>query len=262
MSTQRPAWRGEEYAGQAAHHRSFDDWFLDAHPPGPADRIVDAGCGTGEFTARLAGIAADGEVIGVDADPSMLATARRRVAANLEFREGTLQALDRVCPRSWADLVVSRAVFHWLPLEDYPRSYAAVREVLRPGGWLHAESGGAGNVRRVVEVLGTIAADLGLGPPAVTFPDAGVVLDLLEDAGFEVPASGVTTVAQRRPFGREGVAGFLRTQAVVAFLAGASDEVRDEFLARTMERVDAFRHPDGSYDVTFVRLHVRCRRPD
>ena len=72
-------WDGEQY------QRRFDDLAASGvHMHGEADlvaslgprRVLDAGCGTGRVAAELArrGIA----VVGVDGDPSMIATARRR----------------------------------------------------------------------------------------------------------------------------------------------------------------------------------------
>lgn len=255
-------WSGNRYAEESGHHRSFDDWFLDVHAPGPDDRIVDAGCGSGEFTASLAALAPGGQVIGVDPDPSMLEAARRHEAHNLEFRRARLQELDRVCDASWADLVVSRAVFHWLSLADYLPSYRALWRVLRPGGWFHAESGGAGNVRQVAEVLDEVADDLGISPGGVSFPQPGFALELLEQAGFDVPPGGVTTVAQRRSFDRERFLGFVRTQAAMAHGIGGTDELLEPFMSGVIDRLDRLRRHDGSFDQTFVRLHVLCRRPE
>jgi ubiquinone/menaquinone biosynthesis C-methylase UbiE len=256
-----PGWAGDEYAEESSHHRRFDDWFLDHHTPRPHDRVVDAGCGSGEFTARLASLTPDGHVIGVEPDASMLETADRHVRDNLEFRRGRVQELDDVCEASWADVVVSRSVFHWLSLADYLPSYEAVRRVLRPGGWFHAESGGAGNVSRLARVLDEVATGLGLAPATVSFPDAGSVLELLEQAGFEVPRSGVTTVAQRRSFDRQELTGFLRTQAALAYGLGAGSDLPTRFLAEASEHLEDLQRHDGSYDQTFVRLHVLCRRP-
>lgn len=260
-ASSQAAWEGASYAAESGHHRSFDDWFLAAHPPGQGDRIVDAGCGSGEFTARLAELAPEGHVVGVDRDPSMLEVAARHASDDLEFRQASLQDLDQVCPASWADLVVSRAVFHWIALSEYRGCYEAVWRVLRPGGWFHAESGGAGNVRHVGELLDDVAAGFGLGPTTVTFPDAGVAFELLEQAGFEVPPSGVTTVAQRRAFTFERLLGFIRTQATVALGLDPNDERFEPFVATARDRIEELRRHDGSYDQTFVRLHVRARRP-
>jgi SAM-dependent methyltransferase len=255
------AWAGEDYATASGHHRTFDDWFLDAHPPRSDDDIVDAGCGSGEFTARLADLAPEGSVVGVEPDRSMLAAACHHVADNLEFRQGRLQDLDHVCAPASADLVVSRSVFHWIGLDDYLRCYRAIRSVLRPGGWFHAESGGAGNVARVGGVLDEVAVSLGFEPNEVTFPDAGAALELLEQAGFEIPESGVTTVAQRRVFDHGQLLGFVRTQAAVAYGLAPGSDALERFVAGVDDRRANLERHDGSYDITFVRLHVRCRRP-
>lgn len=255
-------WEGGAYAPQAGHHRAFDDWFLNRHPPRADAEVVDAGCGTGEFTARVAEMVPHGRVTGVDQDASMLATAREHTAENLAFRQGTLQALDRVCEPASADLVVSRAVFHWIPLTDYLDCYRAILRVLKPGGWLHAESGGTGNAARVGEVLDAVAAGHGLGPAQPTFPDAGTALELVEQAGFDVPEEGVITVAQRRAFDRDRLRGFLHTQASLPYVSHADEGVREAFLQQVDDRLDEFRRHDGSYDQTFVRLVVRCRRPE
>ncbi|MFH8370491.1 class I SAM-dependent DNA methyltransferase [Streptomyces sp. NPDC018031] len=76
----RIAATGEDVHGEAALVRSF----------GPAT-VLDAGCGTGRVAIELArhGIA----VVGVDADESMLATARRR-APDIRWYHRDLVGLD------------------------------------------------------------------------------------------------------------------------------------------------------------------------
>ena len=44
----------------------MDEWFLARHRPRPSDVVVDLGCGSGEFSARLATLVPEGRVIGVD----------------------------------------------------------------------------------------------------------------------------------------------------------------------------------------------------
>jgi len=256
----RGSWQGDSYAPAAQHHRVADEWFLARHPPAPSDTIVDAGCGTGEFTARLAALVPDGRVIGVEPDPSMLQQAEAKAGRNLEFRAGRLQDLDAVCDEGSADLVVSRAVFHFIPVVEYSRCYDAIARVLKPDGWLHAESGGPGNLLHVTQLLDEIAAGHGLGPAAVEFPDAGTVLELLEQAGFDVPDGGVATVAQRRVFDRDTLRSFLCTQASMAYASNASALEFDAFRDDVDERVDELRRHDGSYDQTFVRLDVLCQK--
>lgn len=253
-------WSGEEYARHSDHHRAADDWFLARHRPSRSDVVVDLGCGSGEFSARLASSVPDGRVIGVDQDASMLQSAERHAAANLEFRQSSADRVDEVLPHASADLVVSRAMLHWLPVDRYLRTFEAVRNVLRPGGVFHSESGGAGNVAGVTALLDTVSTEHGL-PLLDPFPDPGRVLEILELSGLETEEEGVRTVAQRRRFSRDELVAMLRTQASVALTrhaaAGEAGPLTDEVVAR----VDQLRRHDGTYDQTFVRLEILARRP-
>lgn len=105
----------------------------------PGERVVDCGSGAGAdalIAARL--VAPNGEVIGVDMTPEMLATARRNAAAaglsNVEFREGLLEALP--VETGWADVVISNGVLNLVP--DKAAALAEMHRVLRPGGRLLA----------------------------------------------------------------------------------------------------------------------------
>jgi SAM-dependent methyltransferase len=253
-------WHGGDYARHSGHHRAFDDWFLARHRPSGADVVVDLGCGSGEFSARLASMVPQGRVIGVDPDESMLSSAAHHAAPNLEFRPGSAEALDEVVAPSSVDAVVSRAMLHWLPLDRYLRCFEAVRTVLRPGGVLHSESAGAGNVAGIVALVDTVASEHGL-PVLDAFPDPGQVLELLETAGFEMADDGVRTVAQRRAFTREELVGMLRTQAAVALNLRAPSWVADRLVDEVVAGVDRLRRHDGTFDQTFVRLEILARSP-
>lgn len=139
-------WHGDEYAHGSAHHRAADDWFLRHHRPHPHDVLVDLGCGSGEFTARLAALAPHGRVTGIDPDPSMLAAASRHQAPNLSFASARAQDVDQVVEPGSVDAVLSRAMLHWIPESEHARVYAAVSRVLRPGGVFHLEAAAPGNI--------------------------------------------------------------------------------------------------------------------
>jgi trans-aconitate methyltransferase len=253
-------WDGRSYEDAASHHRAHDERFLIRHPPAPDADVVDVGCGSGEFTVRLASLVEAGHVVGIEPDPSMLAQAQRHIAANLSFIEGRAQELDRLVPARSFDLVVSRAMLHWIDIAEYPRCYEAVCSVLRPGGWFHAESAGAGNVSRLIDVLDDVAGGLGLPPARVTLPTAAAAFDLLEGAGFEIGHEGVRTVAQRRSFSEQELLDFVRTQAVHAYEIG-DDELRRLFVTTVQTCKEKLRRSDGSWDQTFVRLELLVRRP-
>jgi trans-aconitate methyltransferase len=253
------AWEGRSYAEASAHHRALDEWFLDRSRPAPDARVVDVGCGSGEFTALLAELVPEGSVLGVEPDASMVEAAQRVQLPNLEFVRAPAQELDRVVEAGSVDLVVSRAALHWIPLEEHQRCYEAVRTVLRPGGVFHAESAGTGNVPRIIAVLDDVAAGLGLPPAHITFLTPSAAFELLEAAGFTPGPEDVRAVAQRRPMSRDALLAMVRTQAVHAWEAPDPD-VRARFLDQAVARLDELRRPDGTYDQTFVRLEVLVTR--
>jgi len=70
---------------------------IDLLAPRPGDHLLDAGCGTGDITRRLAALAGPtGHVVGVDASTTMVAEAGRRAdtALSVEFRLGEITHLD------------------------------------------------------------------------------------------------------------------------------------------------------------------------
>ena len=255
-------WNAAEYAQKCATtHREFDDWFLRRHPVRQGDDVVDLGCGTGEFTAHLARLVDPGRVTGIDVDPAMVDTARRHEGGNVTILLGGAENADALVPPQSVDLVVSRAVLHWLPAAALPRVFAAAFTILRPGGWFHAECGGMGQTPALISVIDALARAHGL-PEWPGFPDTGVVFEQLEEAGFAVPEDGVRTIAQRRPFAREAAAGFCATAAVKALTRHVPDEAgRQELIREAEARVDELRRFDGSFDQTFVRLELLVQRP-
>jgi len=258
----RPAWDGAAYAANTAHHRVHDGDFLAALPLEPADRVLDLGCGSGDFTATVAGLVPRGHVVGVDAEPSMIVEAERRAAGNQSFRVAPVQQLDEaVADEPPFDVAFSRAVLHWVPATDLPGVYAAVARALRPGGWLRVECGGAGNVPAVVALFDDVAAPFG-GPRCPwTFADAGAAMAWLEGAGLDHEHGWVRTVAQRRRFDEASLRGWMRSQALSAYTSAMPAEHHEAFVAGVEARVTELRRADGTWDQTFVRLDLLARRP-
>jgi ubiquinone/menaquinone biosynthesis C-methylase UbiE len=259
-----PAWDGADYAANTAHHRAHDGWFLETVPLSRADRVLDLGCGTGDFTRTLADLVPEGHVVGLDAQPSMVAEAEGRAAANQSFIVGPVQALDDVLPGpdhdGGFDAVISRSVLHWVPVADWPAVLGHARRLLRPGGFLRIECGGGGNVPTVVATLDRLAAPYG-GPVAPwTYLDAGTAFDLAERAGFELGADGyVRTLVQRRPFTRDSFADWLRSQSIEAYRHGMAPDAAAAFTADVEAGLDEFRRHDGTFDLTYVRLDLLLR---
>jgi ubiquinone/menaquinone biosynthesis C-methylase UbiE len=262
-----PAWDGAAYAANTGHHREHDAWFLRSFPVRPTDRVLDLGCGAGDFTRTIADLVPRGHVVGLDAQASMVEEARRRAAPRQTFLVAPVQALAEVLPPgpdhdATFDAVTSRAVLHWVPAGDWPGVLAAAHRLLRPGGFLRIECGGGGNVPTVVAVLDRLAAPHG-GPRAPwTFADAGAAYEWAERAGFEMGDDGyVNTVVQRRPFDRGAFTGWLHSQAIEAYRTGMAPPAAAAFTAEVDAALDEFRRADGTFDQTYVRLDLLLRKP-
>lgn len=99
-------------------------------------RILDAGCGTGEGSSRLAELFPRAQVLGVDILDHHLALARERyapLASRLRFEHRSIFELG--LPDGGFDLTVCRHVIHSVPHAD--RVLAELKRVTRPGGRLH-----------------------------------------------------------------------------------------------------------------------------
>lgn len=259
-----PSWDAS-YADNTGHHRVHDAAFLATTPLAPTDRLLDLGCGPGDFTRIVAERVPDGEVVGLDPQPALLAEARRTAAPNQTFVEGPVQHLDRLFPDDHAfDGILSRAAMQWVPMADHPTYLTQVRRLLRPGGWFRLEMGGAGNIRVLSAWIEPISRAHG-GPGAPwSFPDAGTYLDLLEAAGFVVePAAGdyVHTVGQRRAFDRASLIGWLRSQCYKGFETDMPVAEHAPFRAEVESRLDELRRDDGTFDQTYVRLDALAHAP-
>ena len=107
------------------------------------ETVLDAGCGSGRVTKLLLERLPEGHVIAVDAAPSMVEEARAALGDGVEVIQSDLVELEL---DEQVDAVFSNAVFHWVP--DHEALFARLHAVLRPGGRLVAQCGGAGNVER------------------------------------------------------------------------------------------------------------------
>ncbi|HST85613.1 MAG TPA: methyltransferase domain-containing protein [Kineosporiaceae bacterium] len=112
------------------HNTYYQPLLLRELPP-RCERILDVGCGTGEFAVQLAEQAE--HVDALDRSPEMIRAARARVPANVTCIEADL--LRRRVPLEHYDAITSISALHHLVLaEALPRLSAA----LRPGGVLVA----------------------------------------------------------------------------------------------------------------------------
>jgi ubiquinone/menaquinone biosynthesis C-methylase UbiE len=107
---------------------------------GPLDlraglRVLDVGCGTGDYLRIMAPLVAPGPAVGIDLSTALIDVARQRAASdgdNVSFRVG--DAYELPFPDASIDRVVATQVL--LHLTDPWRAVAEMRRVLAPAGLL------------------------------------------------------------------------------------------------------------------------------
>lgn len=149
--------------------------------PQPGERILDLGCGTGDFMAKIA--AAGAIPTGIDLSEEMVMKARQKYPElNIQVEDASQYRTD-VC----YDAVFSHAAIHWM--KDPEAVVLSIWLALRAGGRLVAEFAGSGNVAVLTEAIQETLEAYGYawaGRNPWYFPTIGEYTRLLEQTGFRV----------------------------------------------------------------------------
>jgi trans-aconitate 2-methyltransferase len=215
------------------------------------ERVLDAGCGTGRVTAALVERLPRGEVVAVDGSPAMVEQARARLGDGVDVRVADLLDLELDPP---VDAILSAATFHWIA--DHDRLFANLLNVLRPGGRLAAQCGGAGNVAKLDAAARTVGA---------REPFAAALAGWAGPWNFASPAE---TEQRLRRLGWVGVWAwsypvrvepedpheYIGTVALGSHLERLDEDLRDPFIDTVLDELD-------EPVVDYVRLNILARRP-
>jgi trans-aconitate 2-methyltransferase len=179
-ASQPREWDAVTYDELPLPHHTWGTRLLARLPIRGDETVLDVGAGTGRDTEALLGRLPNGHVIAVDGSRAMLDQLAKRLAGSDRL---TVQRADLREPLSLdrpADAVFSVATLHWLP--DHDVVFRSLAGVLRPGGLLRIECGGAGNIAEVDRAV------TGLGFPSLNgafrFADVADTEASLAAAGF------------------------------------------------------------------------------
>jgi ubiquinone/menaquinone biosynthesis C-methylase UbiE len=129
----------------------------------PGDRVLEVGCGTGNYIVALASLG-DCTCWGVEPSAEMLSHARERSTA-VQFQAGSADRLG--VPAGCFDLLFSVDVVHHLP--DLPAYFQEAHRALRSGGCLYTVTDSEAIIRRRQPLATyfpeTVEADLSRYPP-------------------------------------------------------------------------------------------------
>jgi len=221
---------------------------LDRLPMTGNERVLDAGCGTGRVTESLVERLPSGRVVALDGSPSMIAGARERLARFGDRVRYVVADLGQPLPIDGpVDAILSTATFHWVP--DHDALFANLAAVLRPGGRLVAQCGGAGNIASVQRVLAGIG-DGWLG--AVHFETPLDTTARLDAAGFVDIECWLTDEPTRFEPG-EPFETYLRTVVLGAHVERLPEVDRTPFVRAVADGL-------GEPVIDYVRLNIVARR--
>ncbi|EZF30291.1 hypothetical protein H101_06072 [Trichophyton interdigitale H6] len=284
---EKDSWSAEAYAAAAGFVPRLADKVLQLLQPRSDDRVLDLGCGDGQFTARF--VSAVGAVLGLDSSPAMVEAARARLAGSSSaaaFRvlDCTLLGQSDIADGSW-DKVVSNAALHWILRDASTRMpvLQAIFDCLKPGGVFVFELGGHGNVAEVHAAL--LAALVLHGVPLQQardaspwfFPSLPWMRAALEDIGFVVDSLEVEhrpTMLSRDSDSRKGgtgkgdsrekdtgIEGWVRLMGA-SMIETLPPQAREDAIRSTCDLLHSvISREDGSCWLGYVRLRGAARRP-
>ena len=218
---------------------------LDRLPLRGDERVLDAGCGTGQVTEALRERLPRGDVVALDASPSMLERARARLGDD-RIAYVTHDLLEPI-PIEPVDAILSTATFHWVP--DHDRLFANLALVLRTDGPLAAQCGGAGNLRRINDAAMRVAGvDL---MATKQYPTPEETIERLRAAGFTDIDCWLHDEPAHVP--AEELETYLRTVILSGEVARRSPDEGDELVQGVAAALD-------EPVIDYVRLDIAARR--
>lgn len=226
----------------------------------PGHVVLDVACGTGALTLAAAEIVGPtGRATGLDANPEMLAVARRK-SQDIEWREGRAENLPFA--DATFDAVVSQ--FGFMFFDDRPRALSEMMRVLKPGGRLAVavcgaveRSPGFGILARLLDRLFGENVGNAFRAPFV-LGDQDELSRIATEAGIEGAA-----VEERNGIVRfASVAELVATErACIWTLGGILDQNQFDLLLRHAEQaLGQFADADGEVRFNMPALIVTARK--
>jgi SAM-dependent methyltransferase len=252
-------WSAADYARNAGFVPQLGEAALQRLAPRPGELILDIGCGDGVLTEKIA--EAGARVIGLDSSPEMVEAARARGLDAFVADAETLD-LDRQAERFGRfDAAFSNAALHWML--DPLAVARGIFNMLKEGGRLAGEMGGAGNLTRLRAGLRAELAERGYPVPDEDpqwYASVEEFTRVYAAAGF----TGVQAELIERPTDLPaGIAGWVRTfRAGLLDVAMVPESQRDDIAAAVERRLaPELRRPDGNCYADYVRLRFSMRKP-
>ncbi len=245
------SWNADNYTRNFSFVHEYGNSVLDLADFSVIRTAIDLGCGNGALTAKIMGKGVS--VIGIDASPDMLETARRNYP-DIAFI--LADAVDFSIPEP-VDLVFSNAVFHWIDREKQKAMLTCVSRALKENGQFVFEFGGYGNCALIHAAVEEAFRESGFDyPMPFYFPKIGEYAPLVESCGMTVTSA----LLFERPTELRGENGLL--DWIDMFLKYAFERIGGESKEKIRQRAADLLKPrlyiDGKWYADYVRIRMKA----
>ncbi|KAK5116302.1 hypothetical protein LTR85_009274 [Meristemomyces frigidus] len=269
-------WSAAKYSSAASFVPKLTSTVLSYLDVQRQDRVLDIGCGDGQLTTQIAQAASSGQVLGLDASQSFIATAQEKhTSGNCTYKLQDCTKLaecSEAIDGSW-DKVFSNAALHWILRSPETRLdvFRDAYKALTPGGKLIFEMGGKGNVAEIQAGFTAALIHAGLSVDEARaanpwfFPSVDWMTQTLSDVGFEVEKCEYeyrpTKLNPDTDEKTGGLEGWLRLMGA-QFLDAVEESKRESVLREVCDVLETVvtREEDGSKWIGYVRLRAVARR--
>lgn len=212
------------------------------------ETVLDAGCGTGQVTATLLERLPHGRAIALDGSRQMLEAAQERFAGDPRVSYVYADLGEPLPLEEPVDAIVSTSTFHWV--RDHDALFRHLAAVLKPGGQLVVDCGGAGNIAAILARL----EQLGHGDFPWTYAGIDDTERRLRAAGFDRMV--VRLVPRVSRFEEEELERFLTNVVLRTYVTELGPEAGRALVRDVAEALQ----PDR--EIHWVRLEIVARLSD
>lgn len=244
-------WDAGTYHRVSVPHEEWARSVLDRLPLQGDETVLDAGCGSGRVTGLLIERLPEGRVVAVDGSASMIEKVRETLRPG---DEALVSDLTELGLDQQVDAVFSSAVFHWVL--DHDLLFQRLAAVLRPGGAIATQCGGAGNIDRLRKISAEVAASEPFAPYFEDFNEPWNYAGVEETEARLIAAGFVDVRCWLQPWTIEPPepAEFLRTVCLGPHMDRLPKELQAPFIERVLED-----EPDP-LQMEYVRLNIEARK--
>ncbi len=257
-------WDAEEYAKHSSAQQIWARELIAKLQLRGNESLLDIGCGDGKITAEIAAQLPEGNVLGVDSSPDMIALARKHFPRdsypNLSFE---LADASHLCFKKQFDIVFSNAALHWI--KDHKPVLSGIQKSLKAEGRIFLQMGGKGNAEAITSLVDGIIgekewcaffADFSF-PYGFYTPEE--YIQWLEEAGLH--PKRVELIPKDMSYeNKDGLAGWLRT-TWIPYTDCVPAHLRKKFISRVADKYVEKNSLDneGRVHVDMVRLEVEAK---